>query len=112
MSFQLSTLHIFAHGETQIIGSDSGARVNKKVPNSALTKLNAVVNNVYSKKPADNTSPNQYRVITVFNKQFADYQAKDFPNWRVQWDDLDKTAIDELVAEVLATPVSVIPLGQ
>lgn len=112
MAFELSTLHIFGYGETQIIGLDGDTYVNKKVSNSALTKIQAVVNDVYSKKPSDNASPNQYHAVHVFGKLFADYQPTGFPNWRVQWADLDKTAIDDLVAEVLAAPVAVIPLGE
>jgi hypothetical protein len=49
-----STLHIFGYGETQLIGTD----FNKKVPSAELTTLAAVVDNVYSFKPEDNTANN------------------------------------------------------
>ena len=105
MAFELSTLHIFGYGETQVIGQDGETSVNKKVSSSGLTSLTAVVDNVYSFKPADNLAPNQYHAINIFDNLFADYQPKeDFKDWRVDWADLDKTYIDALVAEVLAQP--------
>ncbi len=103
MAFVLSTLHIFGYGETQVIGNDGTTSVNKKVPTSVLTKVTPVVDDVYSFKPSDNLSPNEYHAINIFNDLFADYQPKgEFDSWRVQWADLNKVAIDELVAEVLA----------
>ena len=62
-----STLHIFGYGETQLIGTDS----NKKVPTSALTKVQAVVDNVYSFKPEGNTATEVYHAINIFNDLFA-----------------------------------------
>jgi hypothetical protein len=108
MAFVLSTLHIFGYGETQVIGNDGTTSVNKKVSTSVLTKVTPVVDDVYSFKPSDNLSPNEYHAINIFNDLFADYQPKgEFESWRVQWADLNKVAIDELVAEVLAyTPPS------
>jgi hypothetical protein len=103
MAFVLSTLHIFGYGETQVIGNDGTTSVNKKVPTSVLTKVTPVVDDVYSFKPTDNLSPNEYHAINIFNDMFADYQPKgDFESWRTEWSKLNKTAIDELVAEVLA----------
>lgn len=103
MAFQLSTLHIFGYGETQVIGQDGDTQVNKKVSSSVLTKVTPVVDDVYSFKPQDNLSPNEYHAINIFNDMFADYQPSGkFDSWRVQWADLNKVAIDELVAEVLA----------
>lgn len=103
MAFVLNTLHIFGYGETQIIGKDGDVSVNKKVATSGLLKAQAVVDDVYSKKPAENTSPNEYRAINVFNKMFADYHpSADNNSWRVKWAELNHAAVDELVAEVLA----------
>lgn len=95
-----STLHIFGYGETQLIGTD----FNKKVPTSALTTAQAVVDNVYSFKPEGNTATEVYHAINIFNDLFADWQTSE-PNvegWRVQYADLDATAIDALVAEIEA----------
>lgn len=95
-----STLHIFGYGETQLIGDG----FNKKVPTSALTKAQAVIDNVYSFKPEGNPATEAYHAINTFNELFSDWQTSE-PNvegWRVQWDELNKTAIDELVAEIEA----------
>lgn len=103
MAFKLSTLHIFGYGETQVIGTDGDTQINKKVSTSVLTKVTPVVDDVYSFKPQDNLSPNEYHAINIFSEMFADYQPKgEFESWRTQWADLNKVAIDELVAEVLA----------
>jgi len=95
-----STLHIFGYGETQLIGTDS----NKKVPSTALTTLAAVVNNVYSFKPEGNTATEEYHAINIFNHMFADWQPKGqgIEGWRTEYEKLDATAIDALVAEVEA----------
>ena len=95
-----STIHIFGYGETQLIGKDS----NKKVPSTALTTLVAVVNNVYSFKPEGNTATEEYHAINIFNDMFADWQAKEqgVKGWRTQYADLDATAIEALVAEIVA----------
>jgi hypothetical protein len=95
-----STLHIFGYGETQLIGDN----FNKKVPTSELTKAQAVIDNVYSFKPEGNPATEAYHAINTFNDLFSDWQTSE-PNvegWRVQWTDLNKTAIDELVAEIEA----------
>jgi hypothetical protein len=95
-----STLHIFGYGETQLIGTDS----NKKVSTSALTKVQAVVDNVYSFKPEGSAATEEYHAINIFNDMFADWQTKQqgVEGWRVQFVDLNKTALDELVAEIEA----------
>lgn len=103
MAFKLSTLHIFGYGETQVIGTDGDTQINKKVPSASLTKVTPVVDDVYSFKPADNQAPNVYHAINIFSEMFADYQPSgDFKSWRTEWEKLNKVAIDELVAEVLA----------
>jgi hypothetical protein len=95
-----STLHIFGYGETQLIGTDS----NKKVSSSVLTTLKAVVDNVYSFKPADNPATEEYHAINIFNDMFADWQTKDssVKGWRTEYSELDSTLIDALVAEIVA----------
>jgi hypothetical protein len=95
-----STLHIFGYGETQLIGTDS----NKKVPSTALTTLDAVVNNVYSFKPEGNEATEEYHAINIFNNMFADWQPKapEAKGWRTEYADLDAEAIAALVAEVEA----------
>ena len=95
-----NTIHIFGYGETQLISSDS----NKKVATSVLTKVQAVIDNVYSKKPADNNAGTEYHAINIFNDMFADYQPKtrEEKSFRVKYVDLDATLINELVEEIKA----------
>jgi len=100
-----NTLHIFGYGETQLI-TDSE---NKKVKSSDLVGLQAVVDNVYSHKPADNNADTNYHAINIFNDLFADWlpSDKDQKAFRVPYADLDATLIDALVAEIKALPVPV-----
>jgi len=98
--YGLYTLHIFGYGETQLIGTD----FNKKVPTSALISVLAVIDDVYSFKPEENTATKEYHAINIFNDMFADWQTaqQGVEGWRVQFADLNKTALDELVAEIEA----------
>jgi hypothetical protein len=95
-----NTIHIFGYGETQLISSDS----NKKVATLTLTKVQAVIDNVYSKKPADNNAGTDYHAINIFNDMFADYlpKTRDEKSFRVEYKDLDATLINELVEEIKA----------
>jgi hypothetical protein len=102
-----TVLHIFGYGETQVIGKD----LNKKVDSSSLTKLQAVVDNIYSKKPADNNATADYHAINIFNSQFVDYMGKfEFTEnsnnqdktFRIDFKDVDSTLIDELISEINA----------
>jgi len=107
MAFELNTLHIFWYGEVQVIGTDNGEEVNKKVPTSSVeTAAQAVVDDVYSKKPADNPAPNEYHAVTILNNVHADYTCKgnEYKGWRVPFEELDAALIDALVLEVLAIP--------
>ena len=95
-----NTIHIFGYGETQLISSDS----NKKVATSILTKVKAVIDNVYSKKPADNNAGTEYHAINIFNDMFADYipKTRGEKSFRFKYEDLDATLINELVDEIKA----------
>lgn len=98
-----STLHIFGYGETQLIGED----FNKKVLTSELTKVQAVVDNLYSFKPEDSTATEDYHLVNVFKDQNGSYVPKDQDQWRVPYAELDTTAIEELAAEIEAyTPTA------
>lgn len=93
-----NTIHIFGYGETQLITSDS----NKKVATSSLTKVQAVIDNVYSKKPTDSNAGTEYHAINIFSDMFADYipKTKGEKSFRVKYEDLDATLINELVTEI------------
>jgi hypothetical protein len=93
-----SVLYIFGYGETQLIGEG----FNKKVLTSELIKVQAVVDNLYSFKPEDSTATEDYHLVNVFENAFGSYVPKDVEQWRVEYAELDKTAIEELVAEIEA----------
>ena len=63
---EYNTIHIFGYGESQLISND----INDKVETSKLTLADAVVLNVFSKKPIDNTSTIDYHSINIFNNLF------------------------------------------
>lgn len=98
MATEFSTLHIFGYGESQVIGKD----FNLKAPNSELTGLQAVVDNVYSKKPADSTATTDYHAINIFHNMFADYQPKQGEGFRVPYAELDDALIQALADEIIA----------
>jgi len=106
-SINYTVLHIFGYGETQVIGKD----LNKKVNSSSLTKLQAVVDNVYSKKPADNNAGTDYHAINIFFDEFVDYIGKfDLSQnnnnrnntFRIDFTEVDSNLIDELITEISA----------
>jgi hypothetical protein len=97
----IKTIHIFGYGETQIIGKDS----NVKVSSLSLTKLQAVVDNVFSKKPIDNNSSDVYHAINIFKNAHVDYLPKEKgqKSFRIKYSELDSSLVDELITEIQAT---------
>jgi hypothetical protein len=91
-----NTLHIFGYGETQVITDTE----NKKVATDSIVGVQAVVDDLYSKKPADNPATSDYRVISIFNDMFADYSDELGNNFRVDYSELNAALIDALVTEV------------
>lgn len=92
-----NTLHIFGYGESQVITDTE----NKKVASDKLTKVQAVIDNIYSLKPADNNAGTDYRTINIFNDLFADYSDNQGNSFRVEYSELDSKKINALVAEIL-----------
>ncbi len=91
-----NTLHIFGYGECQVITDTE----NKKVATDSIVGVQAVVDDLYSKKPADNPATSDYRVISIFNDMFADYSDELGNNFRVDYSELNAALIDALVTEV------------
>lgn len=89
------TIHIFGYGETQIIGKD----LSKKVTTSELTKVQAVVDHIFSKKPADNDTTINYHAIHIHKDMFADFVGMTTKYFRTLYADLDESIINELVTE-------------
>lgn len=92
-----NTLHIFGYGETQVITETE----NKKVATDSIVGVQAVVDDLYSKKPADNPATSDYRVISIFNDMFADYSDELGNSFRVEYSELNAALIDAVVLEVL-----------
>lgn len=95
-----NTIHIFGFGTTQLITKES----NKQVPSSALTTLNAVIENVYSLKPTDVVASTEFHAINMFNDMKAVVlpKNKDSKAFDVKFEDLDATLIEALRVEVNA----------
>ncbi|CAB4158343.1 hypothetical protein UFOVP699_2 [uncultured Caudovirales phage] len=92
-----NTLHIFGYGETQVITDTE----NKKVATDSIVGVQALIDDIYSKKPADNPATTEYRVITILNDIFADYSDEQGNNFRVDYSELNAALIDAVVLEVL-----------
>ena len=99
-----STLHIFGYGETQLIGDE---KMNKKFNTTDLTKVQEVVDYVYSLKPEGNEAPKEYHIINIFKDSQVTFIPKDssFESWNVEYADLDTTTIDALATELIDKPV-------
>lgn len=96
-----NTIHIFGFGDVQVITKDGGA--TKKA--SELTTLQPVIDNVWSKKPADSKiTTKEFHAINIFEGMFSDWQPKEpkVKGFRTPIAELDGALIEALVAEVLA----------
>jgi hypothetical protein len=103
MSFVLHTLHLFDFGEVQIIGEIFGEYYTKSAPTWGIATSTALVDEMYSKKPVINASPNDYHVINIFKDLFGDYHPNgNFKFWRVPYAEINATLISAVVDEVLA----------
>ena len=93
-------IHIFGHGETQIIGEN----IDKKVLTSSLTSAQAVIDNVYGKKPVDNNAGASFFTINIHIDMFSDYIPSNIQekHFRTPYAELDATLINTLIAEVEA----------
>ena len=90
-----STIHIFGYGEAQIIGKD----LNFKAKVSDFTKLQAVIDDVKSKKPEGKASKDHH-AINIFDNSKVDYISVDKEaSFSAKAADLNKTKITALVTE-------------
>jgi hypothetical protein len=92
-----NTLHIFGYGETQVITETE----NKKVATDSIVGVQALVDDLYSKKPSGNAATTDYRTISIFNDMFADYSDEEGNHFRVDYSELNAALIDAVVLEVL-----------
>jgi hypothetical protein len=89
------TIHIFGYGETQI----NSKELSVKVKTDTLTTVQAVINQIFSKKPADNpTLVTDFHVINLFSYNQVRWSCKDSFTDK---DDADlKPLIESLIAEL------------
>jgi hypothetical protein len=92
-----NTLHIFGYGETQVITDTE----NKKVATDSIVGVQALVDDLYSKKPAGNAATINYSTITILNDVFANYSDEQGNTFRVDYSELNAALIDAVVLEVL-----------
>ena len=91
----MNTIHIFSYGEAQIIGKD----LNYKTSVSKFTKLQAVIDDIKSKKPADVVAKD-YHAINIFNNHRVSYLAKlKEGTYDVNYSEIDSTKINDLIKE-------------
>ena len=95
MITEFSTIHIFAYGEAQIISKD----LNFKTSVGSFTKLQAVITDVKSKKPADKTD-GDYHAINIFYSADCRYMGKEKESsFSCKLSDLNETKLNALIAE-------------
>jgi hypothetical protein len=105
MITEFSTIHIFAYGEAQIIGKD----LNFKASVNAFTKLQAVIDDIKSKKPADKTS-GDYHAINIFFSADCRYMGKAKENsFSCKLAELNETKLNALIAEFATLKASATP---
>lgn len=93
------TLHIFGYGETQIISKD----LKVKVKTSDLTKVQPLVDAVWSKKPEDKEGNKEdFRNITFFDFSRISWASKTKEeSFRFKEEDADiKALLLDLIAEL------------
>lgn len=95
---KFNTIHVFSYGETQVIGKD----VNYKHANTELTTLQALADEVYSKKPADSDASAAFGLINIFHNMFVDFRPQSGKGFRVEYKNVDEAKINALVDEVLS----------
>jgi len=88
------TIHIFGYGETQINGNEFSV----KVKTDTLTKVQPLVDAVWSLKPVDSEAVQAFHAINIFNYDDIRYMKKD--GFNVKTTPALKVLIDELIAEL------------
>jgi hypothetical protein len=92
-----NTILIFDYGQTQLITDTE----NKLVDSNNLPSLNAVIQDIYSKKPTDNESKEDYIRIVIYNNNFADWVNNNPGDYfKLLYSELDSNLINELVNEI------------
>lgn len=91
----MNTIHIFAYGEAQIISKD----LNYKTDVSKFTKIQAVVDDIKSKRPADVVAKD-YHAINIFNNHRISYLSKEKEGtYSINYSEIDSSKINDLIKE-------------
>ena len=92
------TIHIFGFGTVQVIKKDSNVQALK---NDVATAADAVIDEVWDKRPTDHTGQKEYHAINVFQNLFVDWQPKEkIKGFRIKMSELNSTLFDNLVDEI------------
>lgn len=94
-----NTIHIFGFGDVQVNGPDG-----KTKKATELTKLQAVIDSIWSKKPEDNNSGKSYHAINIFKDIRADWhmKRKEDSGFRVDYSEINQSLIQELLDELMS----------
>lgn len=94
-----NTLLIFGYGQTQLITDTDSKLVNS----DELLSLNAVIDDIYSKKPLENKAQEDYVRIAIYNNDFADWVNSNPDDYfKVSYSELNQVLIDSLIIEIKA----------
>ena len=89
------TIHIFGYGETQINSHD----LSIKVHNDTLTSITPLLNGIFAKKPADNTTlVTEFHAVNLFGYNDIRWMSKD--TFNVKDEATLKPLIDALISEL------------
>jgi hypothetical protein len=89
------TIHIFGYGETQINSKD----LSVKVATDTLTSVTPLLNGIFAKKPADNTTlVTEFHAVNLFGYNDIRWMSKDAFN--VKDEATLKPLIDALISEL------------
>jgi len=93
-----NTIHIFANGQTQIIGKTNG-----KVKSSEIASLQPFVDHIKKLKPSKVIDRN-YTVIHIHQNQTLSYlgkgSLKENTSFTVMWKDLNQSLLATLIKEI------------
>ena len=106
-------LHIFGYGETRLVieeninlntyrGNSTLKIIEENIETSKLTKAQALIDFVYSKKPIDNNAGLLFHAITIVNNNYCIYVPKsDTENhFSFKYNEIDALLIQDLITEI------------
>jgi len=96
-------VHIMGHGKTRL-----NTATEKEVVTTELTKAQAVIDFMISKKPVDNNAGTEFHVITIARDLFVRFipKNKDEKTYSIKYPEMDVTLVADLVAELEAFQLS------